>query len=121
MVDHVIDRGGDVGPDIVPSSQSDSPIARSGGWGNIALLGAGIGLIGAIGGIAIGYGAFHQRASTTAAAEPAKASDRAVADVMGSPDVQRAQLANQLGQPGAVQTDVLADRSHRSRVLPSSM
>lgn len=106
MVDHVIDRGGDVGPDIVPSSQSDSPIARSGGWGNIALIGAGIGLIGAIGGIAIGYGAFHQSANTTAAAEPAKASDRAVADVMGSPDVQRAQLANQLGQPGAVQTDI---------------
>lgn len=106
MVDNVIDRGGDIGPDIVPSGQSDSPVARSGGWGTIALMGAGIGLVGAIGGIAIGYGAFHQSASATAAAEPAKASDRAVADVMGSPDVQRAQLANQLGQPGAVQTDI---------------
>lgn len=106
MVDHVIDRGGEVGPDVVPSSQSDSPIARSGGWGNIAFIGAGIGLIGAMGGIAIGYGAFHRTASTTAAAEPAKASDRSVADVMGNPDVQRAQLANQLGQPGALQTDI---------------
>ncbi len=106
MVDTVIDRGGEVGPDVVPSSQSDSPIARSGGWGNIAFIGAGIGLIGAMGGIAIGYGAFHRSASTTAAAEPAKASDRSVNDVMGSPDAQRAQLANQLGQPGAVQTDI---------------
>lgn len=106
MVDNVIDRGGEVGPDVVPSSQSDSPIARSGGWGNIAFIGAGIGLIGAMGGIAIGYGAFHRPASTTAAAEPAKASDRSVNDVMGNPDVQRAQLANQLGQPGAIPTDI---------------
>jgi type IV secretion system protein VirB10 len=106
MVDHIIDRGGEVGPDVVPSNQSDSPIARSGGWGNIAFVGAGIGLIGAMGGIAIGYGAFHHAASTTAAAEPAKASDRSVNDVMGSPEAQRAQLANQLGQPGTPLTDI---------------
>lgn len=106
MVDTVIDRGGEVGADALPSGQQDAVVARSGGWGNIALIGAGIGLIGAMGGIAIGYGAFHRPASATTATEPAKASDRAVSDVMGSPDVQRAQLANQLGQPGAPQTDI---------------
>ena len=106
MVDHVIDRGGEVGGDTVPGGQQDTVVTRSGGWGNIALIGAGIGLIGAMGGIAIGYGAFHRPAAATTAAEPAKASDRAVADVMGSPDVQRAQLANQLGQSGAPQTDI---------------
>ncbi len=105
MAGNVIDRGGDVGADSLPSSQQDI-VARSGGWGNLAFLGAGIGLIGAMGGIAIGYGAFHRPASTTAAAQPAKASDRAVDDVIGSPNVQRAQLANQLGQPGAAQTDI---------------
>ncbi|QQV79471.1 type IV secretion system protein VirB10 (plasmid) [Sphingomonas aliaeris] len=106
MVESVLDRGGEIGADALPSSQQNSVVARSGGWGNIALVGAGIGLISAMGGIAIGYGAFHRAASTTAAAEPAKASDRAVNDVMGSPDVQRAQLANQLGQAGAPQTDI---------------
>lgn len=106
MVDSVIDRGGEVGPDTLATGHPDSPVARSGGWGNIAFIGAGIGLIGAMGGIAIGYGAFHHSTSATATAEPAKASDRAVNDVMGSPDVQRAQLANQLGQPGATQTDI---------------
>jgi len=106
MVDSVIDRGGEVGPDTLASGQPDSAVARSGGWGNIALIGAGIGLIGAMGGIAIGYGAFHHSTSATAAAEPAKASDRAVNDVMGSPDVQRAQLANRLGQTGAAPTDI---------------
>ena len=106
MVGTVIDRGGDVAVDTVPPSERDTPIARSGGWGNIAFIGAGIGLIGAIGGIAIGYGAFHHQASATAAQQPAKASDRAVDDVMGSPSVQRAALANQLGQPGAPQTDI---------------
>lgn len=106
MVESVIDRGGEIGPDTLATGHSDSPVARSGGWGNIAFIGAGIGLIGAMGGIAIGYGAFHHPTSATATAEPAKASDRAVNDVMGSPDVQRAQLANQLGQPGATQTDI---------------
>jgi type IV secretion system protein VirB10 len=106
MADNVIDRGGEIGPDSVPSHQPDTVVARGGGWGNMALIGAGIGLIGAIGGIAIGYGAFHRAPSATAAAEPAKASDRAVADVMGTPNAQRALLANQLGQPGAPQTDI---------------
>ena len=106
MVGSVIDRGGDVAVDTVPTSERDTPIARSGGWGNIAFIGAGIGLIGAMGGIAIGYGAFHHQASATAAQQPAKASDRAVDDVMGSPNVQRAALASQLGQPGAPQTDI---------------
>jgi len=106
MVGTVIDRGGDVAADTVPPSEVDSPVARSGGWGNIAFIGAGIGLLGAMGGIAIGYGAFHHSASTTAAAQPAKASDRAVDDVMGSPNAQRAALAGQLGQPGAAQTDI---------------
>ena len=106
MVGSVIDRGGDVAVDTVPPSERDTPIARSGGWVNIAFIGAGIGLIGAMGGIAIGYGAFHHQASATAAQQPAKASDRAVDDVMGPPSVQRAALANQLGQPGAPQTDI---------------
>lgn len=106
MVDTIIDRGGQVGADTLPAVQQDTVVTRSGGWGNIALIGAGVGLIGAMGGIAIGYGAFHRPAAATTAAEPAKASDRAVSDVMGSPDAQRAQLANQLGQPGAPQTDI---------------
>ena len=106
MVGTVIDRGGEVAADTVPSGEVDSPVARSGGWGNIALIGAGIGLLGAVGGIVIGYGAFHQSASTAAAAQPAKASDRSVDDVMGSPNAQRAALAGQLGQPGAAQTDI---------------
>ena len=76
MVGTVIDRGGDVAADTVAPGEVDSPVARSGGWGNLAFIGAGIGLLGAIGGIVIGYGAFHQSASTVAAAQPAKASDR---------------------------------------------
>lgn len=106
MAETVIDRGGLVGADAMPPGEQDSAVARSGGWGNIALIGAGIGLIGAMGGIAIGYEAFHRSPASTTAAAPAKASDRAVADVMGSPDAQRAQLANQLGQPRAPQTDI---------------
>ena len=106
MVGTVIDRGGDVAADTVAPSEADSPVARSGGWGNLALIGAGIGLLGAMGGIVIGYGAFHRSASTAAVAQPAKASDRAVDDVMGSPNAQRAALAGQLGQPGATQTDI---------------
>ena len=106
MTDTIIDRGGTVGPDAVAAQQADTVVTRSGGWGNIALVGAGIGLIGAIGGIAIGYGAFHQSAPTMAATSPAKASDRSVEDVMGNPNVQRAALANQLGQPGAPATDI---------------
>ena len=106
MVGTVIDRGGDVAVDTVPPSEQDTPVARSGGWANIAFIGAGIGLIGAMGGIAIGYGAFHHQANAAAAQQPAKASDRAVDDVMASPNVQRAALASQLGQPGAPQTDV---------------
>ncbi|MET3762105.1 type IV secretion system protein VirB10 [Sphingomonas sp. UYEF23] len=105
MVDTVIDRGGNVAADTVPSSDIDTPVARSGGWGNIAFIGAGIGLVGAMGGIMIGYSAFHHTASTEAAAQPAKASERSVDDVMGSSNAQRAALAGQLGQPG-VQTDV---------------
>ncbi len=106
MVGTIIDRGGEVAADTVAPGEVDSPVARSGGWGNIAFIGAGIGLLGAMGGIVIGYGAFHQSASTAAAAQPAKASDRAVDDVMGSPNAQRAALAGQLGQPGAAQTDI---------------
>ena len=106
MAGTVIDRGGDVAADNVPSSEVDSPVTRSGGWGNIAVLGAGIGLLGAMGGIMIGYGAFHHSGSTTPVAQPAKASDRSVDDVMGSPNAQRAALAGQLGQPGATQTDI---------------
>lgn len=106
MVDNVIDRGGAVGADAVAPIEQDSPVARSGGWGNIAFLGAGLALIGTMGGIAIGYGAFHHSGPAKVADQPAKASDRAVADVMASPNAQRAQLAGQLGQPGAPQTDV---------------
>jgi type IV secretion system protein VirB10 len=40
-----------------------SASAKGGGWGNIALLGAGAALVGAIGGIAIGYATFHRPAS----------------------------------------------------------
>ncbi|WP_010188868.1 type IV secretion system protein VirB10 [Sphingomonas sp. PAMC 26605] len=106
MVGTVIDRGGDVAADTVPPSDIDSPVVRSGGWGNIAFIGAGIGLLGAMGGIMIGYSAFHHSASTEATAQPAKASERSVDDVMGSPNAQRAALAGQLGQSGAQQTDV---------------
>ncbi|WP_242098772.1 type IV secretion system protein VirB10 [Sphingomonas sp. CROZ-RG-20F-R02-07] len=106
MAGTVIDRGGDVAADTVPSSDIDSPVARSGGWGNIAFIGAGIGLLGAMGGIMIGYSAFHHSASSEAAAQPAKASERSVDDVMGSPNAQRAALAGQLGQSGAPQTDI---------------
>jgi type IV secretion system protein VirB10 len=106
MVGTVIDRGGDVAADTVPSSDIDSPVARSGGWGNIAFIGAGIGLLGAMCGIMIGYSAFHHSASSEAAAQPAKASERSVDDVMGSPNAQRAALADQLDQSGAPQTDI---------------
>ncbi|MEG3162685.1 type IV secretion system protein VirB10 [Sphingomonas sp. LB2R24] len=106
MVGTVIDRGGDVAADTVPSSDIDTPVARSGGWGNIAFFGAGIGLLGAMGGIMIGYSAFHHSASSEAAAQPAKASERSVDDVMGSPNAQRAALAGQLNQSGAPQTDI---------------
>jgi type IV secretion system protein VirB10 len=106
MVGNVIDRGGDVAVDTVPASDQDTVVARSGGWGNIAFIGAGIGLLGAMGGIMIGYSAFHHDASATAAAQPAKASERSVDDVMSSPNAQRAALAGQLGQPGAPQTDI---------------
>ena len=106
MAGTVIDRGGDIAADTVPPSDIDSPVARSGGWGNIAFIGASIGLIGAMGGIAIGYGAFHRTATTTTAEQPAKASERSVDDVMGSPNAQRAALAGQLGQPGVAQTDI---------------
>lgn len=106
MAETIIDRGGIIGPDPVASQQPETADARSGGWGKIALVGAGIGLIGAIGGIVIGYGAFHQPANSTAAAAPAKASDRSVDEVMTNPNAQRAALANQLGQPGAPATDI---------------
>ncbi|WP_242140525.1 type IV secretion system protein VirB10 [Sphingomonas sp. TREG-RG-20F-R18-01] len=106
MVDTVIDRGGNVAADTVPSSDIDTPVTRSGGWGNIALIGAGVGLLGTMGGLMIGYSAFHHSASTEAAAQPAKASERSVDDVMGSSTAQRAALAGQLGQTGAAQTDV---------------
>jgi len=106
MVGTVIDRGGDVAADTVPSSDIDSPVARSGGWANIALIGAGVGLLGTMGGLMIGYSAFHQSASTASAAKPAKASERSVDDVLGFANAQRAALAGQLGQPNAVQTDV---------------
>ncbi|GHH25660.1 hypothetical protein GCM10008023_39270 [Sphingomonas glacialis] len=105
MVGNVIDRGGDVAIDTVPPGEQDTVVARSGGWGNIAFIGAGIGLLGAMGGIMIGYSAFHHSASATAATQPAKASERSVDDVMGSQNAQRAALAGQLGQPG-VQTDI---------------
>ncbi len=106
MVGNVIDRGGDVAVDTVPPSDQDTVVARSGGWGNIAFIGAGIGLLGAMGGIMIGYSAFHHTASAASTAQPAKASDRAVDDVLGSPSAQRAALAGQLGQPDAPQTDI---------------
>jgi type IV secretion system protein VirB10 len=78
-------------PTAMPSlAPSGSASAKGGGWGNIALLGAGAALVGAIGGIAIGYATFHHPASSKAAEQPAKASDRAVADVMASPNAQRA-------------------------------
>ncbi|KQN90719.1 type VI secretion protein [Sphingomonas sp. Leaf67] len=106
MVGNVIDRGGEVAVDTVPPGEQDTPIARSGGWGNIAFFGAGLGLLGALGGIVIGYAAFHRTVVTTNAAQPAKPSERSVEDVMNSPNAQRAALAGQLGQPGAPATDV---------------
>jgi type IV secretion system protein VirB10 len=106
MAETIIDRGGSIGPEPIASQQPDTMVARSGGWGNIALLSAGIGLVGAISGIAIGYGAFHRPVNATNAAAPAKASDRSVDEVMANPNVQRAALANQLGQPGAPATDI---------------
>ena len=112
MADPILDRGGAIGAgaagsvDALPPARADSPIARSGGWANLALIGAGVALIGTIGGIAIGYGAFHHSASSKAADQPAKASERSVDDVMASPNAQRAALAGQLGQPNAPQTDI---------------
>lgn len=106
MVDNVIDRGGSVGPDPVVADAPGTVVARSGGWGTIALIGAGIGLVSAIGGIAIGYSAFHRPATAASAAQPARASDRAVDDAMQNPNAQRAALASQLGQPGAPATDI---------------
>ncbi len=38
MVGNVIDRGGEVAVDTVPPSEQDTPVARSGGWGNIAFI-----------------------------------------------------------------------------------
>lgn len=52
-----------------------------------------MGLIGAMGGIATGCCAFHRPVTTSIAAEPVKASDRAVDDAIGSPDAQRGRLA----------------------------
>ncbi|RZL29134.1 MAG: TrbI/VirB10 family protein [Sphingomonas sp.] len=106
MVGTVIDRGGDVAVDTVPAGEQDTVVARSGGWGNMAFVGAGIGLLGTMGGIMIGYSAFYRSAGATAAAQPAKASERSVEDVMGSPTAQRAALAARLGQAGAPQTDI---------------
>jgi len=110
MTEPVLDRGGTIGAaghvDAVPPPQADSAVARSGGWGNIALLGAGVALIATMGGIAIGYGAFHHSGNSKAAEQPAKASERSVDDVMASPNAQRAALAGQLGQPNAPQTDI---------------
>ena len=71
MAETVIDRGGVVGADAIPLGDQETVVARRGGWANIALIGAGIGLVGAIGGIAIGYEAFHRSTGTTTAAEPA--------------------------------------------------
>jgi type IV secretion system protein VirB10 len=110
MTEPVLDRGGAIGPashaDAIPAQQADSAVARSGGWGNIALIGAGVALLGTMGGIAIGYGAFHHSGSGKAAEQPAKASERSVDDVMAAPNAQRAALAGQLGQPNAPQTDI---------------
>ena len=118
MVGNVIDRGGDVAVDTVPPGDQDTVVARSGGWGNIAFIGAGIGFLGTMGGIMIGYSAFHHSASATAAAQPAKASERSVDDVMGSQNAQRAALAGQLGQPG-VQTDIFGRPIAPTPVQPS--
>lgn len=112
MADPILDRGGAIGAgtsasvDALLPARADSPIARSGGWANLALIGAGVALIGTMGGIAIGYGAFHHSASSKATDQPAKASERSVDDVMASPNAQRAALAGQLGQPNAPQTDI---------------
>ncbi|MDK4807539.1 MAG: type IV secretion system protein VirB10 [Novosphingobium aromaticivorans] len=111
MAEPILDRGGNVGAshavgDAIPSAPPGSASTKGGGWGNIALLGAEAALVGAIGGITIGYATFHHPASSKAAEQPAKASDRAVADVMASPNAQRAALAGQLGQPGAPATDI---------------
>ena len=119
MVGNVIDRGGDVAVDTVPPSEMDTPVARSGGWGNIAFIGAGIGLLGAMGGIMIGYSAFHHPAGAASTAQPAKASDRSVDDVMGSPNAQRAVLAGQLGQSGAPATDIFGRPIVPTTIQPS--
>lgn len=44
MAETIIDRGGSIGPEPIASQQPDTMVARSGGWGNIALLSAGIGV-----------------------------------------------------------------------------
>lgn len=72
MAEPILDRGGNVGAshadgDAIPSAPAGGPIAKGGGWGNIALLGAGAALVGAIGGITIGYATFHHPASSKAA------------------------------------------------------
>src|SRR3546814_16750688 len=98
MVDNVIDRGGAVGADAVAPIEQDSTVARSGGWGHIAFLGAGLALIGTRGGIAIGYGAFHHSGPAKVEDQPAKASHRAGADVLASPNAPRARKRVEVGK-----------------------
>ena len=107
MAENVIDRGGELAPaDSIPE-ESGSPAGRSGtNWGNVAFVGAGVGLVATILGIIIGYGVFHNAGSAKAAEEPAQASQKSVDDVVASPAAQRAALAGQLGQAGSAQTDV---------------
>ncbi|QDK36005.1 type IV secretion system protein VirB10 [Sphingomonas sp. IC081] len=107
MAENVIDRGGELAPaDSIPE-ESGSPAGRSGtNWGNVAFVGAGVGLVATILGIIIGYGVFHNAGSTKAVEEPAQASQKSVDDVVASPVAQRAALAGQLGQAGSPQTDV---------------
>ncbi|CDO37980.1 type IV secretion system protein VirB10 [Novosphingobium sp. KN65.2] len=107
MAETVMDRGGEgASVDTFPQDTATSSDARSGGWGNIALFGAGIALVATVSGIAIGYGAFHRSASSQTAEAPAQASQKSVDDVVASPARQRAALASELGKPGALATDV---------------
>ncbi|MBT0671342.1 type IV secretion system protein VirB10 [Novosphingobium profundi] len=107
MAENVIDRGGELAPaDSIPE-ESGSPAGRSStNWGNVAFVGAGVGLVATILGIFIGYGVFHNAVSAKAAEEPAQASQKSVDDVVASPAAQRAALAGQLEQAGSAQTDV---------------
>lgn len=105
MNDSVIDRGGSIGgSDAMPIEGGQTGKDRSKVWTTIAAVGAFAGLVGVGGGVVIGYMGGHTSKSASTA-QPAKASERSVDDVLVDPAAQRAALANKLGTPAPAQLD----------------